>query len=208
MIDAGYLFGSTTGYTPIAISYQDALVLWVIGIVVTLMVAQFLAFCKVRKERNDALALLDNKPDLQFRGLYQSFLTDPRIPENKYKNRRIAWYYDVSICNKSPKESLGVRSIILEVTGIDASCADYVQECSPYCDEVISDFGDKYYGDIPGNFLLKPNEVKSGILLFVECQHPTERHKRGRWDSTVIIITNSQGKDYRFPIQGAPITRR
>ena len=201
VMDIGYLFASSTGIRFLTISGRVALVIWIIGILLTLIGANFLAFCRVRKQRQETLTSVDGKPDLWFRSMARENLTDPRMPENRHGNRRVAWAFNVNLANTSPVHVLGIHSIILQVPH-----AEYTEELRPYVGQLSSDFGTECVGDIPDWFLSQPSEAKTGTLLFLEKRSNCSNDNT--WDETRIVVTDSQGNEYRFPTKEGHFTSR
>ena len=103
------------------------------------------------------------------------------------------WYFDVNIANRSPDKPLGIRSVVLEIRRGDTVSTLRAIQGEPFAGTLR----DAPKGEIPNSFRLEPEEPISGYLVFPEERWSDE--DGDTYDSTVIMLIDSQDKEYRFP---------
>lgn len=191
VMGAGYAVSASTGIILVTLPIWAANTIWVASLLVTLITVPFLAFLRVRSERDSAFGLLKSRPTLWVRGKGVSLLTKPGSSQIQ---KDFGWHFDVNIANASPTMPLGIRSIVLEVQR-----RDYKATIRPYVGTASSDFQGPPAGDVPGTLTLQPSEPISGTLLFIESVDALYEANDDAFHSATILIIDGQGNEYKFP---------
>ncbi|MHB8084701.1 MAG: hypothetical protein ACYDHZ_02610 [Dehalococcoidia bacterium] len=159
-------------------------VIWITLLFLTLMIAPFIAFHKMRLDRDDLREKLKSKPVLVLRGKGSTLLTD--ISKQAFP-RMIEFYYDVQIANGSSERSLGIIEIVLQLS--------HTAFASPYVGIPHSDFGEPEEGTISGSITLAPNGSQEGKLAFL---YELEKGEQLDWESFYILMRDTQKNPHIF----------
>ncbi len=165
---------------------------WILIIVAGLFVAQFLAFHKVRLER-DELKIQLLKPILFIRSCRYSRMAK----DYTQKFQRFPYLYEVTIANPSANLPLGIQRIVLTWEKLEderqtAAFTPVVGDIDIREDETEQSIK----GKIGSVLNLQPNEVKEGKLLFIIEEN--RFMACGKLEDAILQLVDSHGNKFKY----------